>query len=65
MYAFVYIITGDESLGDECSEQRVESAPGWGVEAARWGDDAVVTLSGGLSKGSRAYNWRILCPIYV
>ena len=44
---------------------RVESIPGWGVEAAWWSDGAVVTQSGGLSEGSRGYNWRVLYRIYV
>ena len=34
-------------------------------DTAWWGDDAVVTRSGGLSKGSRGYNLRVLCPMLV
>ena len=64
-YLPVHTITDAVTLGDNCSELRVESAPGWGVEAAWWGDDAVVTRSGGLSRESRRYNWRVLCLIYV
>ena len=30
-----------------------------GVEAARLGDDVVVTRSGGLSEESSGYNWRV------
>ena len=35
-----------------------------GAEAAWWGDDVVATRSGGLSAGSRGYNWRALYPIH-
>ena len=64
-YVPVYIITGAAPLSDKCSDQRVESASGWGVEAAWWGVDAVIIRSGGLSRGSTAYNWRALYLIYV
>ena len=43
----------------------MESAPGWGVEAAWWGDDAVLTRPGGLYKGYMRYNWRVVCFTYV
>ena len=61
----MYFIIGAASLGDKCSDLRVESAPGWGVEAAWWGDDAVVTRSGGLSKRSTGYNWGVSYPFCV
>ena len=60
----MYITSGAATLGDKRTELRVESAPGWGVEAAWWGDGAVVTGSGGLSRGWRGYNWRVLYLIY-
>ena len=53
LYSPVYIVTEAATLGDKCSELRVESFPGWGVEAAWWGDGAVVTRSGGLSRALR------------
>ena len=61
----MYVITGAATFGDECSELRVDSASGWGVEAAWWGDDAVVTRSGGLSKGARGHNSGVFYLIYV
>ena len=61
----MYITIGAATLGAKCSELRVEPVPGWGVEVAWWGDDAVVTRSGGLSRGSRGCNWRVLYFIYV
>ena len=53
------------TLGDECSELRAESFSDWDVETAWWGNSAVVTRSGGLSGGSRGYNWGALYLTYV
>ena len=60
----VYVVTGAATLGDECSELRVDSVPGWGVEAAWWGDGAVVTRSGGFSRGQEAITG-VACVLFM
>ena len=64
-YSSVYVITRASTLADKCSALRTESAPARASRQLGGGGDVVVTRSGGLSKGLRGYNWRILCPIYI
>ena len=53
LYWPMYNVNEATTLGDKCRELWAEFVPGWGVEEAWWGNGAVVTRSGGLSRESR------------
>ena len=64
MYWPMYIFTAVATLGDKCSDLRVESVAGWGVEAAWWRGGGVPARWGRLSRTARGYNWHVFYVIY-